>query len=533
MLPILIMSSEPVINSFSRFANALIQTFEKQELADNDSKISVNILVSKVASWYEKLRTSMDYGNEETILRRAIARILKRRLFLASNPKSLAQDLVRELIWAGYFKDATVPESIINKVGLSISLHLKLRNIITEKRIKINGDIFELIIQLLSCEIDLILLPNKEREAMNNFMFHVLKDSINILDDSKQTKDVQVFIAVIKNFAKEDVAFLRYRLFLQIFGRLTQESFDQTINLFEQGYKEIEYQLNYPRKDRIFNHIKKKTPPFLILYDILMQEKGNIRSLIKDEESFRDKIFNICSYRYKNINRKIRTAIIRSFIFIFFTKAFIALSIEGTFERIFYGSIQWSSIALNTLVPPILMVLAGLGIKTPDKSNSQAIYLDIHKLLFEENPKILSVLSLKLKKDTAWTLRDRIFSSLWFLSIILIFGVIGIFLNKLHFNLLSQGIFLFFLAIISFLTYRIYQIANTYTVLVKQNILTPIVDFFFVPIIRVGRRFTEGITQINFILIIVDFIIEAPFKALVGFLEQWFSFLANKREELE
>jgi hypothetical protein len=54
-----------------------------------------------------------------------------------------------------------------------------------------------------------------------------------------------------------------------------------------------------------------------------------------------------------------------------------------------------------------------------------------------------------------------------------------------------------------------------------------------VPIIRVGRRFTEGIAQINFILIIIDFIIEAPFKGLVGFFEQWFLFLANKREELE
>jgi hypothetical protein len=52
-------------------------------------------------------------------------------------------------------------------------------------------------------------------------------------------------------------------------------------------------------------------------------------------------------------------------------------------------------------------------------------------------------------------------------------------------------------------------------------------------VIRVGRRFTEGISQINFILMIIDFIIEAPFKGLVGFFEQWFSFLATKREELE
>ncbi|MCL6096670.1 MAG: hypothetical protein M1444_03260 [Patescibacteria group bacterium] len=527
------MPSAPVTGPFSRLSFALIKSFEEKEAADTDKKISVNILVSKVASWYEKLRTSMDYGNEETILRRAIERILKRRLFLDADPKSLAEDVVRELIWAGYFADATVPESIINKVASSIGLHLKLKDKIVGKRIPTGGNLFEFIIQLLSCEIDLILLPNKEREAMNNFMFHVLKNSVDIVDDSKQTRDVQVFIAIRKNFSREDIAFLRYRLFLQIFGKLSQENFEETFSNFEKGYKEIEYQLSYPRKDRIFNHIKKKTPPFLILYDLLIQERGNIRNLVNNQEDFRDRIYSICSVRYRNINRKVKTAIIRSFVFILFTKAFIAISIEGTFERFYYGSIQWGSIAINTLAPPLLMTVAGLGIKTPKTDNSQAIYVDIHKLLFEENPQIAPPLSVNLKKNSARTISERIFSALWFFSIVLVFGLVGFVLSKLHFNLLSQGIFLFFLAIVSFLTYRIYQTANTYTVIFKQNLITPIIDFFFVPIIRVGRRFTEGISQINFILILIDFIIEAPFKGLVGFFEQWFSFLATKREELE
>jgi hypothetical protein len=130
-------------------------------------------------------------------------------------------------------------------------------------------------------------------------------------------------------------------------------------------------------------------------------------------------------------------------------------------------------------------------------------------------------------------MKDFIFSILWFLSTLLVFGLILTALMRLHFNPLSQAIFLFFIAVISFLTYRIYQTANIYTVVARQGLISPIVDFFFVPVIRVGRKFTEGIAQINFILIIVDFIIEAPFKGLVGFFEQWFMFVANKREELE
>src|SRR3990167_342998 len=111
-------------NSFSKLATHLINVFETREKELNDEKITVNDLVSKVAFFYEKFRTAMDYGTEETIPRRAIERMLKRMFFLEQKPKNLAEDLIRELIWAGYFPNATVPESLIDRVSTSISLYL-------------------------------------------------------------------------------------------------------------------------------------------------------------------------------------------------------------------------------------------------------------------------------------------------------------------------------------------------------------------------------------------------------------------------
>jgi hypothetical protein len=519
-------------NSISILANALITAFEENENNNNEKKIGVNILVSKVASWYERVRTAMDYGSEETILRRAIERILKRRLLLFPNPKSIAEDLVRELIWAGYFKNLSLPESITQKVAEKIELYLDLKEIVLKQK-EANDDTYDILIQLLSCEINTILLPNPQKEAMSNFMFQTLKNSVEILDDTKQTRDVQVFIAVRKNFAKDDLPFLRFKLFTQIFGKLSNQNFDNVQKNFFVGLKEINYQLAYPKKDRIFNHIKTITPAFLILYDLLREEKSNVKNLVLNQEAFRSKVFSICERRYKNISKKVQTAIIRSFVFILVTKALIALLIEGTFEKIFLGTISWTTIGINTIFPPFLMIFTSLFIKTPDAKNSEAIFVNLKRLLVENNPNILEVIYLKLKKDTGVTIKDRFFYFFWLLSILLIFGTIVAILNKLHFNLLSQAIFLFFVAIVSFLSYRIYQTAYTYTVLIKSNLFSPIFDFFFVPILRVGRNLTEGIAQINFVLIIIDFIIETPFKGLVGFFEQWFSYLAAKKEELE
>lgn len=511
-------------DSFSKLANHLINIFETREKDLNDEKITVNDLVSKVAFFYEKFRTAMDYGNEETILRRAIERVLKRKLLLEQNTNSVAQGLVRELIWAGYFPNASVPQSLINRIGHTIKLHLELKSKFPERS--------EFILQILSCQIFYLLIPNKEKESVASFMFQILKNAVKIEDDSEQSKDIQVFIAVRKTFAKDDIAFLRYKLFDQIFGPLSETNFERVTLNFEKGYNEIKHQLSYPQKEKILSFIKRRTPAFLVLYDILVREKGHIKVLAKNKEAFHETVFEDCSRRYKSIKSKVRTAIVRSFIFILFTKAIVAFSIEGTYESIVLGDVQWSSILLNTVIPPLIMIAVGFGIKTPDERNSQLIYEDIQKLLFEENPVLANPLSLRVKGNRR-TLKDYIFSMLWFLSIILAFGIIWLALDKLQFNILSKSIFMFFIAIISFLSYRIYQTANTYTTLRKQNIFTPLFDFFFVPIIRVGQSLTEGFAQINFILLIVDFIIETPFKGLIGFFEQWFLFVANKREELE
>lgn len=451
---------------------------------------------------------------------------------MEQKPEPLAENLVRELVWAGYFPNATVPQSFIDRIEDSIKLYLELKDKLSDKKIMPSDKANEFIFEVLSCQIFYILIPFKEREAVAASMFQILKDSVKIEGENEQTKDIQVFIAVRKTFSRDDSAFLRYHLFTQIFGTLSSQNFDKVLLNFRKAYDEIKGQLSYPQKERILNHIKRRAPAFFILYDILSEDRGHIRSFASNEERLKERVFEACDKRYRSIKNKVKTAIVRSFIFILFTKAIIALSIEGTFESIVLGAIQWSSILLNTLLPPAIMVVAGLGIRTPGEKNSLLILEDIKKIFFEENPVMTNTLLIRNEPKASRTLKDYIFSLLWTLSIIMAFGIIWLTLDRLNFNILSKFIFMFFIAIISFLSYRIYQTANSYTVAKKPNILTPLFDFFFIPVIRVGRSLTEGIAQINFILIVIDFVIETPFKGLIGFFEQWFLFVAKKREEL-
>ena len=522
-------------HKLSHLADHLLATFEKDKKdggEDGEKKIRVNAVISEMASWYEKIRTSMDIREEEVILRGAIERIVKRRVLLGGTGKSIAAPLVRELIWARYFPDASVPEEMVGQVEKTINLYTRLREAILKKNKIRQSIIDEWFYHLLSTELVEILSPNRKKETIANFMFQIMKDHVEITDDTPETRDAQVFIAVHKAFAKDDVAFLRYHLFEQYFGKLAEENLQHVANNFTAGYNEIERQLRYPLKDRIFNYVKKKAAPFFILEDIADAYGEHTRTLTESEESLKKAVFAFCEERYKTISGKIGRAILRSVVFILLTKAIFAFVVEGTYETILFGHISWTTMAINVSIPPLLMVLVGLFMRTPGKDNSERIYDRIKRILFTEPAVLGESLVLTKATEKGKPTNNFVFKLLWFLAFASSFGMLISVLNLLHFHIVSQAIFIFFLTIVSFLSYRISQTAGIYYVDEKPGLLTPVVDFLFLPIIQVGRHLTDGIAQLNLILFIFDFIIETPFKGIFGFFEQWFLYLHAKREGL-
>lgn len=520
-------------SSLSKLSDYLITALEKQEKPQESGKINVNPLVSKVASLYEKLRNAMDYREEEVVLRAAIERIIKRRMLLGGTGETIAEPLVRELVWARYFSEKSVSEESIKKLAEKIDVYIRLRaEILGHGKLK-EQVVNEWIHQLMSSDVEHILNPSVLKNYIANFMFQILKDQVKINDDSEQTKDAQVFLAIRKSFAKDDIAFLRFHLFAQYFGELTEENVATIGKDFFTGYEEIEKELNYPIKERVFAYINSKTPIFFVLEDLLRVHKSGIRELVQNEDELSKAVFEACSARYAGIKTKVRTAIVRSVIFILLTKAFFAFAVEGSIENILYGGIDFKAMAINVSIPPLLMILVGLLIRTPGQKNSELILNYIKSVLFEDKPGLGVPLETQLVSEKNNTVMDTTFTVLWFLAFLLTFGVLVVILNALNFNIVSQGIFIFFLCVVSFLSYRISLTSKEYSVQKTPGIISPITDFFFMPIIRVGRNLTEGISQINILLFVFDFIIETPFKGIFSFFEQWFFFLHAKREELE
>ena len=522
---------EGEIDPVNKHSDYLIKTFDENHRKKHEGGLSSGGIATELAAWYEKLRTAIENRDEEVILRAAIERILRRRLLLGGNGETVGPSLIKELVWAKYFADESIGDDKVDEIVATIDLYLELRNLIP-KHNKINdSDLTEWIYHLMASDIEDRLNPTVKKEAMLSYIFHNIREMVNIKDDTEEIKDIQVFIAIRKAYAKEDLPFLRYALFNQYFGRLSEKNIKDVGERFSEGKKIIEEQLNYVGRFKIFEFVKRQIPPFLILEDIMVEYNGKFKDLISNPEEFTKIISETANARYANISGKVRRAIIRSIIFILLSKVFLALTVEGTYDKIVYGYVQWGVIAINIAIPVLMMIAVSFIIRAPGKDNTDRIIARINSLLFDEKPDLGKGLWFNHKPKTK-SLTDTIFTIVWLGTYLFSFGIIIAILTRLGFNFVSTGFFLFFFAIITFLSYRINQAANLYTVKDKQRLITPIIDFFFMPIARVGRYLSEGVRSINVFIFVLDMLIEMPLKGLIAFFERWFSFLHSKREDL-
>ena len=125
------------------------------------------------------------------------------------------------------------------------------------------------------------------------------------------------------------------------------------------------------------------------------------------------------------------------------------------------------------------------------------------------------------------------FQIVYFITFLITFGLIIWGLQQLQFNVISMLLFLFFLSIVSFVGLRIRIITQELVVVSqRESAFSVLVDFFTLPIVSVGRWISERAPRINLFVFILDFLIEAPFKISIQFIEDWIAFMREKKEEI-
>ena len=326
-------------SSFSPLAQKFIEVISRKPEQIYGKKVSVDPVVAEVASFYEKIRNAMEYQEEEVVFRAAIERILKRRLFLGSNGSKIAEPLVKELAWAKYFPDKTIPEALIEEVANKINLYIRLYEEAPKKYDINKNSLHDWIIDVLSSEIALIISPNENIQIVSNLAYHIFQKKIEIIGETEENTNALVFINIRRALAKEDKPFLRYHLFNQYFGSFEEDSFEEVLESFPQGYRKIEQAFIHPLNEKIYSYIRKQSATFIILKKLLDEYRHQSGAILQNPEELATVATKLCKDSYQDIHKRIKTAIVRSIIFLLVTKAIFALLIEAGIERVLYGHV--------------------------------------------------------------------------------------------------------------------------------------------------------------------------------------------------
>jgi hypothetical protein len=170
--------------------------------------------------------------------------------------------------------------------------------------------------------------------------------------------------------------------------------------------------------------------------------------------------------------------------------------------------------------------------KVSSEENNKKVVAGVEEITFtEKNRRDPIVLRKPANRNSFVGFIFNIFYSFTFL---ITFGAIVFVLNKLGFNFVSTVIFLFFLVFVSFFSLLIRRnVRRLVVVEQKESLFNFLLDFFFIPVAVVGKWLSNKFSKINVFMFVMDFIIEAPFKVLVGIAEQWTKYVKERKEDIE
>ncbi len=512
-------------------------THLQKSIEEDAPKIKVDHVASRLATLYEKIHQVIDYHEEHLLRKNTIERMLKRRLFFTKEADELSQGLIEELIRGGYFLNETLPETKISEVGTVLGKYIFIIENLpqTFKKDDIEN-IRPWLIKIASCEIEETLAPPAFQEVLLEFMFETMMEKISIINPgqiSKEFRNTQLFIAVQKTLLKADESQLLFRLFkflypqwLELEPSLLPEITENIKNI----KKELETQIKHPLNREFYEYCSGLSAPFLIFGDVVREKSDEINELTKNPELLEKILMEAYEERFKICKSKLSRSGLRSVISIFLSKTLMALAIEIPFDKMVVHHFAIHALIFNLTIPPLLMLLVVKSIKAPKAENEAITLLETMKIVYKSRePEIKEI---KLPKNRSWVLNlflDIIYTATYAIT----FGFIIFGLLELDFSFLSIIIFIVFLFLISFSGLRIKEWSKELKIGEERGrISTFLLDFFGLPIIKVGKWLSREFSKINLLIVFTNLIFEVPFNIFMKFIGDWRQYAKEKKGDI-
>lgn len=534
----------------------------KEEKSDDVSYINVSALISKMAFFYEKVRNAVDYEEEHLLRKNAIERILKRQIVIegvlkTSKSEEISLHLLTELIRAGYLPNNAIPEIKIKEVSILLEKYIKLKNACLERvgsfsdtetdskviknKIQERNQLTSWIISLAATEIEENLGYNIVQKTVVQNMYEDLEKNIvadnNLSEVYKKDLKIQIYLSIFRKHVKYNDSMLSLILFRYYNQAWTKSDIKEgeILEIAENIFKiqsAVERQLSHPLIKQVDKITKKYSIFYQIMTELVKSSPIKVYGEAKnDSKSYYQQIKKLYNKKYKEMKSKLWRSAVRSILYIFLTKSIFVILIEVPAIKIFGEEINYTALGINIIFPALLLFFIVLMTRKPSNKNLESVVEGIREITYldHERKSPYKVKQSAKRNKTINFIYKTIYTATFVFTSYLVIRL----LELIDFNWVSITIFLFFLAFVSFFSVRIKKGLKEFTIEErKDNLIDFLLDFFFMPIVAIGRWLSGKASKVNIFVFILDFIIEAPFKVFVEMAEDWTKYVKERKEDI-
>lgn len=517
--------AEPVFRFLQRLRER-VSTPDKDEAV-----IHVSSAISGAAIFYERLRYSIDYREEHLLRRHALERILRRRFELSQSVEESARSFLVELIHAQYLNNDSVKETTVERVQIILDKYASVFAVIDKARLRDKEEYKDWFLGIASAELEELLVPSPEDAGLVDLMTASVERDAPLAAWKLPTdlSHTLTFIAAHRAlfaFDPPTIHFLLLQRSMPEWSSLTATKISEAFPTLLECHREVMAALKHPAGEKLWRALKSRAIVFHALHDVAKKRGSEAATVLQHEHSMAQEVGEVCHGYYRAARKRLYSSALRSTLYILVTKVFIALVIEAPLEQVIYKEVHMIPLLINLAFPAILMILLTMTMRLPGTANTKQVIEYLKTILYGSDRRVFP--ELKAPRASSDSL-----SFVYLLTFFLTFGLILWGLLNVGFAIISAGLFLFFLCVVSFFALRVRQpVRDLFVVKNKDNFFSLLIDFFSLPILSVGYWISLNSARVNVFLFLFDYFLEAPFKAFLLVTEDVLGFFREKREDI-
>ncbi len=442
-----------------------IQKLKDEELkltTESGAKIHVDEIAARLAAFYERLRSLIDYQEEHLLRKGVIRRIFKRRLLLTLAEENVAENIIKDIIRSGHLKNDSVSESKIDDLKNIISHFRFLRsNIKTQTQIE-REKLNDWLTVIATSSLEETLFPPTQELLLAELMFFSIKNHLEIIGTNLSDEDtnMQLYIGVQRALLRVDNDQLNYRLFQSVYPNWHDHNETECLEAAEnipEIRKKIERQLKNKLAPQFLNLCNRYNTIFYLINDLremtgsaaslesIFSSVGGSSSGGNNQEYLEESTKELYQKRYGKERKRLNRLAFFSVISFLLSKIAVALGIEIPIDVYLTHNFSWLSTIINLVFLPFLILVITSSIRMPSSKNFPLVMNGIKNVLLESNNPTYTI-KIARRKNAFGQIFLRLFYAT---TIFLVFYGLFKILTMLHFSIANMAVFALFTSLVA------------------------------------------------------------------------------------